>query len=663
MIHVDETDPVGEIEPPFSYRDVNIKRNTDVNDSYEMLSEIGRGKFGTVYLCRERSTGLELAAKLVMVNRRDERRNVEREVEVMRRLRHPRLIQLYDAYEWGKYMCVVLELITGGELFERVIDEDFVLTERACTVFMRQICEGIEFVHRQNILHLDMKPENILCLTKTGNRIKIIDFGLARFYDPEKKLQVLFGTPEFVAPEVVNFDQIGYGTDMWSVGVICYVLLSGLSPFMGETDIETMANVTVAKYDFDDEAFNEISEDAKDFIQKLLVKDKESRPGATECLRHRWLARRQPPPVPQPTPQAAKHELDVAKDNLRLFVERWSEHPNSPYVFDNQAHEITSLANGNCERSSIGGCSPSPRSSLSSSPDIVFDEDDLEPPPLKEPTFLAPRYNPVERRASDSSCFLHKRQDVLVRKNLAEEIKKLSDHLYMLSTMNTDLANNNNSMKEMDKNITETKSVKEEKLPNGFKKETKLTRTVTNGDATTKERRIFTSKSTNKISSTFLTEREPEKPMTSKMPWVKSSSNNKPKRVTAMSRDVPDQPVEVRNSFFQEFDKRREKIDKLVNGSENGRQLPYRRGDENNAHRTKDLLLHLLEKWGETEEVEAERTAGGTSNGGRHQSISLEWSPSNQLGQTSMSSLHAFFQRQTSDEKTQRKKVTTNNAK
>ncbi|XP_072945668.1 uncharacterized protein [Epargyreus clarus] len=663
MIHVDETDPVGEIEPPFPYRDVTIKRSTDVNDFFDMLSEIGRGKFGTVYLCREKSTGLELAAKLVSVSRRDERRNVEREVDVMRRLRHPRLIQLYDAYDWGKYMCVVLELITGGELFERVIDEDFVLTERACTVFMRQICEGIEFVHRQNILHLDMKPENILCLTKSGNRIKIIDFGLARFYDPEKKLQVLFGTPEFVAPEVVNFDQIGYGTDMWSVGVICYVLLSGLSPFMGETDIETMANVTVAKYDFDDEAFNEISEDAKDFIQKLLVKDKESRPSATECLRHRWLLKRTPVKKDkprQPLQLSPKQELDVAKDNLRLFVERWGEHPNSPYVFDNQAHEITSLANGNCERSSIGGCSPSPRSSLSSSPDIVFDEDDLEPPPLRDPSNTSSRYNPVERRASDSSCFIHKKQDVLVRKNLAEEIKKLSDHLFMLSTMNTDLANNN-SMKELDKNVTETKkfSKEETKLTNGFKKESKttITKTITNGDATKKERKVFTSKSMHKISSTFLKEKEPEKPMTSKMPWVKSAQT-RPKRVTNMSRDVPDQPIERRNTFFEEFGRRREQIDKLVNGHENGRQLPYRRGDENNAHRTKDLLLHLLEKWGETEGVEAERTAGGTSSGGRHQSISFEWSSSNQLAQNSMSSLHAFFQRQTSDEKLQKSKVT-----
>lgn len=313
--------------------------------------------------------------------------------------------------------------------------------------------------------------------------------------------------------------------------------------------------------------------------------------------------------------------------------------------------------NGNHERSSIGGCSPSPRSSLNSSPDGVFSEDDSEPPPLRENTFLSPRYNPVERRASDSSCFLHKRPDVLVRKNLAEEIKKLSDHLYMLSTMNTDLANNN-SMKELDKNLTENKKLSKEetKLPNGFKQETKstVTRTVTNGDSTSKEKRLFLSKSSHRISSSFLTEREPDRPMTSSMPWAKST---KSKKVTNLSRDVPDQPIERRNTFFEEFDKRREKIDKLVNGTENGRQRPYRRGDENNAHRTKDLLLHLLEKWGESD-IEGERTAGGTSNGGRHQSISLEFSPSNELAQNSMSSLHAFFQRQTSDEKIQRKKMT-----
>lgn len=240
-----------------------------------------------------------------------------------------------------------------------------------------------------------------------------------------------------------------------------------------------------------------------------------------------------------------------------------------------------------------------------------------------------------------------------MRKNLAEEIKKLSDHLFMLSTMNTDLANNN-STKELDKNVTETKTVtkEEKKTPNGFKTESTstVTKTMTNGNSTSK---ITTSKSSHRVTSSFLSSKEPEKPITSSMPWVKSVPI-KAKKVTSLNRDVPDQPTERRNTFFQEFDRRREKIHKLVNG-ENGRQLPYRRGDENNAHRTKDLLLHLLEKWGENEE-EAERSAGGTSNGGRHQSISLEWSPSTELAQNSMSSLHAFYQRQTSDDQTQKKK-------
>ena len=89
---------------------------------------------------------------------------------------------------------------------------------------MRQICEGVRYMHSKNILHLDLKPENVLCITKNSNEIKLIDFGLARVYDPTKECRVLFGTPEFVAPEVVNYDRISYETDMWSVGVICYTL-------------------------------------------------------------------------------------------------------------------------------------------------------------------------------------------------------------------------------------------------------------------------------------------------------------------------------------------------------------------------------------------------------------------------------------------------------
>ncbi|CAB3377596.1 Hypothetical predicted protein [Cloeon dipterum] len=467
MIKVDETDPVGELEPSFPYHGVNFRRNVDMKEFYDLQTEVGRGKFGTVYKCKEKATGLELAAKFVLTPRKEDRRNVEREVEIMKCLQHPRLIQLYDAFDNGKTMCLVLELITGGELFERVIDDDFVLTEKSCAVFMRQICEGVEFIHKQNILHLDMKPENILCLTRAGNRIKIIDFGLARKFDPGKKLQVLFGTPEFVAPEVVNFDQIGFGTDMWSVGVICYVLLSGLSPFMGETDIETMANVTIANYDFDDEAFNEITAEAKDFIERLLLKDQSARLTASECLTHPWLRKRAAPQGAAPTAVVAAAApivvveeppspppLDVSKENLRGFVERWGEHPNSPYVFDQACHSISlsnCVAPAGQSAHSMRVCSPSPHSSLPSSPDSVleFGEEFTHYSFQDAPTAVHSRLMErlaTERRASDSCCLSSRRVSGqhLPSLNLADEIKRLSDRLCRLIAH--DLANNNTSL-------------------------------------------------------------------------------------------------------------------------------------------------------------------------------------------------------------------------
>ncbi|KAL0272720.1 UNVERIFIED_CONTAM: hypothetical protein PYX00_005583 [Menopon gallinae] len=476
MFKIDEDDPVGELTPSFPYRDVQIRRGVDVKEFYDLQEEIGRGKFGTVYKCQEKATGLRLAAKFVATSRKEDKRNVEREIDIMRSLQHPRLIQLYDAFERDKTTVVVLELIEGGELFERVIDDDFVLTERSCTVFMRQICEGMEFIHKQNILHLDMKPENILCLTKTGNRIKIIDFGLARKYDPDKKLQVLFGTPEFVAPEVVNFDRIGFGTDMWSIGVICYVLLSGLSPFMGETDIETMANVTISKWDFDDDAFLEISDDAKDFISNLLVKDKEKRLTATQCLSHPWLRRKPAPIKQQPPVTAQQSDLDLAKDNLKFFVERWNEHPNSPYLFDTSYQTISPCVSFNSKQGlrsrtpSSSGCSPSPCGSISSLLDSPCQSPPMTPktnflstemggntPTISPKSYYLERLQHFDRRASDSSCLVRNATDVVSRINLAEEIKKLSDKLLKINRLQ--LMQNRTDSTDFDSNLEDRRNI------------------------------------------------------------------------------------------------------------------------------------------------------------------------------------------------------------
>ncbi|NXR56615.1 MYLK3 kinase, partial [Hippolais icterina] len=276
---------------PFEHRIVSV-RPAEVTTSYSVCRHevLGGGRFGQVHKCTEISTGLNLAAKIIKVKGAKEKEEVKNEINIMNQLNHVNLIQLYDAFEAKNSITLIMEYLDGGELFDRITDENYHLTELDAILFTKQICEGVHYLHQHYILHLDLKPENILCVNHTGNQIKIIDFGLARRYKPCEKLKVNFGTPEFLAPEVVNYDFVSFPTDMWSVGVITYMLLSGLSPFLGETDAETMNYVVNCSWDFDAEAFEQLSEDAKDFISRLLVKEKSCRMSATQCLKHEWLS-------------------------------------------------------------------------------------------------------------------------------------------------------------------------------------------------------------------------------------------------------------------------------------------------------------------------------------------------------------------------------------
>ncbi|XP_049641902.1 myosin light chain kinase, smooth muscle [Suncus etruscus] len=278
-----------EKEPEVDYRTVTVNTEQKVSDFYDIEERLGSGKFGQVFRLVEKKTGKIWAGKFFKAYSAKEKENIREEISIMNCLHHPKLVQCVDAFEEKANIVMVLEIVSGGELFERIIDEDFELTERECIKYMKQISEGVEYIHKQGIVHLDLKPENIMCVNKTGTRIKLIDFGLARRLENAGSLKVLFGTPEFVAPEVINYEPIGYATDMWSIGVICYILVSGLSPFMGDNDNETLANVTSATWDFDDEAFDEISDDAKDFISNLLKKDMKNRLNCTQCLQHPWL--------------------------------------------------------------------------------------------------------------------------------------------------------------------------------------------------------------------------------------------------------------------------------------------------------------------------------------------------------------------------------------
>uniref|UniRef100_A0A8C6IXU2 Myosin light chain kinase, smooth muscle n=1 Tax=Melopsittacus undulatus TaxID=13146 RepID=A0A8C6IXU2_MELUD len=299
-------------ETEVEYRTVTINTEQKVSDIYNIEERLGSGKFGQVFRLVEKKTGKVWAGKFFKAYSAKEKENIREEISIMNCLHHPKLVQCVDAFEEKANIVMVLEMVSGGELFERIIDEDFELTERECIKYMKQISEGVQYIHKQGIVHLDLKPENIMCVNKTGTSIKLIDFGLARRLENAGSLKVLFGTPEFVAPEVINYEPIGYETDMWSIGVICYILVSGLSPFMGDNDNETLANVTSATWDFDDEAFDEISDDAKDFISNLLKKDMKSRLNCTQCLQHPWLQK------DTKTMEAKK----LSKDRMKKYMAR-----------------------------------------------------------------------------------------------------------------------------------------------------------------------------------------------------------------------------------------------------------------------------------------------------------------------------------------------------
>uniref|UniRef100_A0A6I8N8L6 Myosin light chain kinase 2, skeletal/cardiac muscle n=1 Tax=Ornithorhynchus anatinus TaxID=9258 RepID=A0A6I8N8L6_ORNAN len=275
---------------PFAHRQVSLTAaNASSQYSINTKEALGGGKFGEVCTCTEKATGLKLAAKIIKKQSAKDKDMVLLEIEVMNLLNHQNLIQLYAAIESPHHIILFMEFIEGGELFERIVDEDYQLTEVDTMVFVRQICDGVLFMHKMMVLHLDLKPENILCVSSTGHMVKIIDFGLARRYNPKEKLQVNFGTPEFLSPEVVNYDRISEKTDMWSVGVITYMLLSGLSPFLGDNDTETLNNVLAANWYFDEETFEMVSPEAKDFVSHLIVKDQSERMTAAQCLEHPWL--------------------------------------------------------------------------------------------------------------------------------------------------------------------------------------------------------------------------------------------------------------------------------------------------------------------------------------------------------------------------------------
>ncbi|XP_005742896.1 death-associated protein kinase 2a isoform X2 [Pundamilia nyererei] len=275
---------------------MDLFKQQKVEDFYEIGEELGSGQFAIVKQCREKTTGLEFAAKFIkkrqsMASSRGVRRDeIEREVNILQQIQHPNIVMLHDVYENRTDVVLILELVSGGELFDFLAQKES-LSEEEATQFIKQILEGVNYLHARKIAHFDLKPENIMLLDKNTPlpRIKLIDFGLAHKIEAGVEFKNIFGTPEFVAPEIVNYEPLGLEADMWSIGVITYILLSGASPFLGDTKQDTLRNISAINYEFDEEFFCHTSKLAKNFISQLLEKDKKKRLTIQDALNHPWI--------------------------------------------------------------------------------------------------------------------------------------------------------------------------------------------------------------------------------------------------------------------------------------------------------------------------------------------------------------------------------------
>ncbi|XP_013777898.2 serine/threonine-protein kinase 17B-like [Limulus polyphemus] len=268
-------------------------RTQPLTDTYAVdPTPFARGKFATVRRCKHKETGIEYAAKCIRKRRRaaDIRHEIMHEMYVLKLSENcPHIIHLHEVYETATEVNLVLELAAGGEL-QRVLEDQEVIAEMEAARLMRQILEGVAFLHHNNIAHLDIKPQNLLLTSALPQYdVKLCDFGISRLILKGSEIREILGTPDYVSPEILQYEPISLATDMWSIGVLAYVLLSGHTPFGGETKQETFWNITSGILEFPEEIFCGVSNDAKDFIQRLLITEPSERMTAKESLCHSWI--------------------------------------------------------------------------------------------------------------------------------------------------------------------------------------------------------------------------------------------------------------------------------------------------------------------------------------------------------------------------------------
>jgi calcium/calmodulin-dependent protein kinase I len=261
--------------------------------SLQPLGELlGTGSFGVVNHATRKSDSKTFAIKTIKKVQlsAEDLNSIQDEVDILRRVQHPGCVALVEVFESPKTIYIVMELLTGGELFERIIEKGS-FSEKEASKVIREAVEAIQYLHKAGIVHRDLKPENLLYSTpETDSAIKITDFGLAKRKNPNQTLHTACGTPSYVAPEVLKRQPYSPAVDLWSIGVILYILLCGFPPFHNENTAELYNLIKAGDYSFPDPYWSDISPEAKDLVRGLLTVDPTKRYTSEKVLQHPWIS-------------------------------------------------------------------------------------------------------------------------------------------------------------------------------------------------------------------------------------------------------------------------------------------------------------------------------------------------------------------------------------
>ncbi|CAM4600906.1 unnamed protein product [Lepidochelys kempii] len=254
---------------------------------YEVKQEIGRGSFSFVKRVVHKGNRVSCAAKFIPLRSKTRTQSYQ-ERDILATLSHDKITQLLDEFETRKTLVLILELCSNEELLDRLFRKS-VVTEAEVKLYIKQLLEGLRYLHDNNVLHLDIKPPNILMIYPEREDIKICDFGFAQKINPSEPQYSKYGSPEFVSPEIISQSPVSKASDIWAAGVISYLSLTCKSPFAGENDRATLLNIQNGTVSWTIPDFVHLSEEAKDFIRQILQLSPETRPSALECLSHNWF--------------------------------------------------------------------------------------------------------------------------------------------------------------------------------------------------------------------------------------------------------------------------------------------------------------------------------------------------------------------------------------